>query len=128
MSKQEGRFLRQRADEFLHNARSLLTEGVYNLAAFNLEQASQLYLKYYLFLKLGNYPKIHSLTELLEDLGNAYGAKNKVDEFWRKNAEALRNLENAYLTTRYFPLEYRQIEVEKMLTLVNRLIALLNKL
>ena len=42
----EYEFLKRNADYFLKNAEKLLKEGIYNLAAFNVEQAIQLCLKY----------------------------------------------------------------------------------
>lgn len=50
-------FLKERAEDFLANAKELIEKGVYPLAAFNLEQSLQLYLKYYLYLKLKNIQK-----------------------------------------------------------------------
>ena len=85
MKQQEGLFLKERADEFLTNARYLLEKGGYTLAAFNLEQATQLYLKYYLFLKIGDYPRTHSLKELIDDLGQAYKKIDSARKFWQAN-------------------------------------------
>lgn len=127
MSKKEAEFLKERAEEFLTNASFLLQKGTYSLAAFNLEQTAQLYLKYYLFLKLGDYPRTHSFKDLLDDLGQAY-EKEEIEKFWRDNLETIRNLENAYLTTRYFPVHFEKEEVERMSKVVKNLISLLKKL
>jgi len=37
--------MKRRAKNFIFNARHLIEEGIYDLAAFNAEQAAQLYLK-----------------------------------------------------------------------------------
>lgn len=61
-----GEFLKQRADEFFEGAQHFLKEGKYNLAAFHLEQAVQLNIKYRIYCKLGDWPQLHPLDKLLE--------------------------------------------------------------
>ena len=69
MSKiEEVEVLIRRAKDFLSNAKHLLTEGVYDLSAFNSEQALQLYMKAILLEKLGDYPKSHSLKFIAKQL------------------------------------------------------------
>lgn len=128
MNKSEGEFLKERAQEFLTNAIDLLKKGFFALTAFNLEQASQLYLKYFLFLKLGDYPKIHSLKDLLEDIGETYKKEKETERIWKKNLSLIRNLENAYLTSRYFSVRFEKEEVEQMLKFVKDLIVFLKNL
>ena len=53
MSFEEAEVLRERAESFLANAERLVEEGVYDLAAFSIEQYCQLILKYKLLLKTG---------------------------------------------------------------------------
>ncbi len=53
----EYEFLKNNADEFLKNAEYLIEKKTYNLAAFNIEQAVQLYLKYLLTKKLESFQK-----------------------------------------------------------------------
>jgi len=45
-------FLRENAESFFRNAEYLYGQGEYNLAAFNVEQAMQLMLKYFLAVKV----------------------------------------------------------------------------
>ena len=63
-------FLRDNADAFLRNAEKLLEDGEFKLAAFNSEQAVQLYLKYLIGSKLGDFPKTHSLKRIFRDAGS----------------------------------------------------------
>jgi HEPN domain-containing protein len=58
-------FLKKRAEDFLRDANFAISEKRWNSAAFHLEQACQFYLKYYLFRKLKDFPKIHDLDILL---------------------------------------------------------------
>lgn len=77
-------FLKERAEDFLSNAKDLIKKGVYPLAAFNLEQSLQLYLKYYLYLKLKKYPKTHFLGELLRGIGKAYKKEKEIEKIIEK--------------------------------------------
>ena len=45
LSKEEMDLVRRRARNFASNAKHLIKEGIYDLAAFNAEQAAKLYLK-----------------------------------------------------------------------------------
>jgi len=121
-------FLKNRAKEFFENAKDLFKKGVYPLAAFNLQQAAQLYLKYYLFLKLKKYPKIHLLGELLKGIGKTYDKKEKVEEIIEKNANIISDLNQAYFTSRYLPAEFFKPQIEKMLKFIEELINFLEKL
>lgn len=121
-------FLKKRADEFLENAKDLIQKEVYALAAFNLEQSAQLYLKYYLFLKLRRYPKIHLLGELLRGIGKVYRQEKEIEKIIDENANIISDLDQAYLTSRYLPAEFFRPQLENMLQLVEKIIALLKKL
>ncbi len=65
-------FLKERGNGFLENAEHNIQKENFNLAAFNLEQSCQIYLKYYLFKKLTDFPKTYFITELLTNMGTAY--------------------------------------------------------
>lgn len=127
MKKKEGKFLQKRAEEFLENAKDLLAQEKYALAAFNFEQSAQLFLKYFLFTLLGDFPKTHSLKRLLKETSEITN-KTKVEKFMEENADVLANLENAYLTSRYFPVEFERKEVENMREFVKTLLGFLEKL
>ncbi len=114
MRKEEGEFLRERAEKFLEMGRRLLQEGVLDLAAFHFHQASELILKYALFRRTGDYPRTHSIRRLLKLLSKATGDEG-IMEFLRENIDSLSNLENAYMTSRYLPAEFYREEVESMM-------------
>ena len=121
-------FLKERAESFLENAKDLLKKEDYPLAAFNLDQAAQLYLKYYLFLKLKRYPKIHLLGELLKGIGRAYKKEEEVKDLIKENANIISDLNQAYFTSRYLPAEFFKHQLENMLKFVEELIGFLKKL
>lgn len=82
-------FLQEKAEGFLEDAEYDVSRKKWFLAAFHLEQTCQLYLKYYLFKELGDYPKAHSLEELLRELEKVY-PKNKTElKKFEKKRQAL---------------------------------------
>ncbi len=117
MSFEEAEILRERALIFLKNAEDLLNEKHYDIAAFNLEQYCQLMVKHKLLLKIGTYPRTHSLTALLEELSKV---SSDVAELLnnRKNIIFITKIEEAYISSRYLARRYMAIEVEEMLKFV----------
>ncbi len=105
-------FLKENADAFLKNAQHLLEEKEYKLSAFNIEQAIQLYLKYLLAKRIGDFPKTHSLKKLLTEAGSLYPSLYKIYE---DNMFVIADIEYAYIASRYFPSEYSEKEVKVML-------------
>ena len=121
-------FLKKRAESFLKNARDLIQKEDYPLAAFNLQQTAQLHLKYYLFLKLKRYPKIHLLGELLKGIGKTYKKEKEVNKIIDENSNIISDLNQAYFTARYLPAEFFKPQLENMLKFVEELIRFLKKL
>lgn len=108
--------MKEKSDKFFENALFLYEKEYYDLSAFNLEQALQLLLKYTLLQKLGDYPKIHNLFELLEALKEAVPEKEKeILLMVEKNKEIINALELAYLESRYFPVRFFKEQIEKMI-------------
>jgi HEPN domain-containing protein len=118
--RSEAEFLLKRAKAFLDNAERLYSEGVYDLAAFNLEQAVQLLLKYKLLLIAGSYPKTHSLRRLFRTLIEVAGDRD-LENFYLENINVIGDLESAYISARYLPVEYEEREVENMLILAKKI-------
>ncbi|MDK2876591.1 MAG: hypothetical protein PWQ22_1001 [Archaeoglobaceae archaeon] len=121
MGIDEIEILRKRAEKFLENGEYLLSKGVLDLAAFNIQQSVELYLKYRLFLLVGDYPKTHSIKRLLKEIGKVTGKLEEVQKFMEENIDCISNLENAYITSRYIPAEFEKIEVENMLHLARKI-------
>ena len=116
MSLESAEIIRERAEAFLRNAERLLEEGVYDIAAFNIEQYCQLMLKYKLLVKVGVYPRTHSLIRLIRELSKlSKEAKALLD---RKNILFLTKIEDAYIGARYLPRRYLREEVEEMIRFV----------
>ena len=119
VERKEAKLLKERALQFLELAKEALKRKMFNLAAFHIEQFCQLYLKYKLFLKVGDFPKTHSLRELFIEIGKI-GKPKKVQNFLNKNIQVIRNLENAYLTSRYLPIEFDETSVKEMLNFAKK--------
>jgi HEPN domain-containing protein len=105
-------FLRERALQFLEMSRAAAERGFYELALFNAEQALQLYVKYLIYRKVGDYPKTHSLRDLLERALELYGGACGLGELLRRRSTALTLLEHAYITSRYLPFRARREDYE----------------
>lgn len=122
-------FLKRRAEDFLATAEYHIKKEKYGLAAFDLEQACQLYLKYYLFLKIRFYPPTHSLKELLSSLEKAYDKKKKeTEKLKEKNINLISDLEQSYITSRYLPAEFTKKQIENMKKFTEILTQFLKKL
>ncbi|MCR6668752.1 MAG: HEPN domain-containing protein [archaeon YNP-WB-040] len=116
MSFEEAEILKERAESFLRNAEELFLKGVYDLAAFNIEQYCQLIVKYKLLMKTGTYPRTHSLIKLLRLLSNISGGLDML--FEGRNIVMLTKIEDAYIGARYLARRYEKGEVEEMLKFV----------
>lgn len=120
-----GEFLRDRAERFFRNARELFAREEYDLAAFNLEQSSQLFLKHALWRKLGDFQKIHKLSTLLEDFAEIANDQQTVRDFTAAHKEVIAGLEMAYIESRYLPAQFFKEQVYRMIDFVEHLKMLL---
>ncbi|MCX7716147.1 MAG: HEPN domain-containing protein [Endomicrobia bacterium] len=98
-------FLKRRATEFWQEAKRFFEEKKYNLSAFSLEQAVQLFLKYLIAKRTGEWPKIHYLGDLVKKLSEIEEDK-EIYKFYEENALFFDDLSDAYFTTRYLPKEF----------------------
>lgn len=118
-------FLKNRAKKFYKNAVDLLNNETYDLAAFNFEQSAQLYLKYFLFTKIKDFPRIHSAGELLVEIKKVHSFPEKVEKFINENQKIIIDLEECYLTSRYLPASFFKDEVLLMKNFIENLEKLL---
>lgn len=94
-------FLKERAKEFWERGFEDLEKNRFNLAAFDFEQAIQLFIKYLISLKVGDWPKTHYFYELLKELSDVY-KHEEILKFYNENEIFFSDLEDAYFTSRYF--------------------------
>ncbi|MFB6350458.1 MAG: HEPN domain-containing protein, partial [Bradymonadaceae bacterium] len=66
-------------------------------------------------------PRTHALKQLLDSYGQATDRARETDEFLDDHIDVISNLENAYITARYLPGDFRKKEIENMSGWVDRL-------
>lgn len=97
--KEEIKMYLERAEKFKKNAEFNFENGDYDLAMFHIEQACQLMIKAKLLDLKGYFERTHSLRKLLSEVIDVVEG---VEEFLNKYKVVLRNLEIAYITSRYY--------------------------
>jgi len=107
--KEEIKMYIERAEKFRKNAEFNFKNGDYDLAMFHIEQSMQLLINAKLLDLKGYFERTHSLRKLLSELTDIEGVK----DFLNKYKIVLRNLERAYITSRYYFEEFFKEEVEE---------------
>jgi HEPN domain-containing protein len=125
--EKEIKFLKERAFEFWEEGIKLFNEKKYNLSVFNIEQAIQLWIKYLIGIKIGDWPKTHYFSELIESLSDVYKSKKVVD-FYKNNEIFFNNLEDAYFTSRYFPKVFSENTVSQLIENSKKFIKITEKI
>jgi len=125
-SLSEIELLKRRASLFLELARYSLERGFYDMAAFNAEQAAQLYLKATLLELIGDFPRTHSILLLLGELKRVN--EKDVEDFIRRNKRRLHVLEDAYLTSRYFYKFFDREDAEDLIAAAEEVVSLCEEL
>jgi len=118
---QRGNFLKDKAERFLENAYELFKKEQYDLCAFNVEQAIQLFLKYKLWEELGDFEKTHQISKLLKDLEEISKEPQKITSLIEKYKEVIADLEVAYIESRYLPVRFFKEQTKKMLDFAEKL-------
>jgi HEPN domain-containing protein len=114
--------LRRRSKQALERAKRNLEAGDYDGAAFDAEQAVQLYLKSIIHEYTSAVPRIHNIRELLGLVGSLLGIKNHINEFVRENRLKLIALEDAYYNARHLPKEYDKETAEDLIRFAREVI------
>lgn len=91
----------ERARHFYRVSEYDVSSSRYDIALFHLEQAVQLAVKAYLLKAVGDFPRTHSLRDLIEITENQC-LKQLADEKWY----VVDILEDAYIGSRYFIRRY----------------------
>lgn len=125
MRKEEVKILKERADAFLDTAAYNYRNGSYDLTAFNLEQAVQLYIKTKLLELIGEFPRTHNLVILLKELSSVY-KEHEVVAFIKSEMLRLTKLTDVYITSRYYTREFFEEEVKDLCDFTMRLKVLLD--
>jgi len=119
MREEEVRRFKERADAFLDTAVYNFEKGRYDLAAFNIEQAVQLYVRTKLLELLGEFPRAHSLVTLLRELSRVF-KEEEVERFVKENIGMLTKLSDVYITSRYYTREFYEEEVKELMEFAHK--------
>ncbi len=107
-------FLKKRAKEFWDRAKEDFECARFNLVALDVEQAVQLWFKYLIFLRTGDFPKTHYFDILINALSEVYGSPDIV-KFYNDNVLQFKALEDGYICSRYLPREFNFEEANKII-------------
>ena len=121
--EEEEKRLLKRSRDFLETAEYQIGRGFYDLAAFSLEQALQLFLKARLLAEGIDYPRTHSVRALLEILSEVVAEDKRavIRGILEKYLMELSVLEDAYITSRYVMRDFSLQEAEKLLKAVKEI-------
>jgi len=125
MRKEKIKTFEERADAFLDTAWYNFQNKRYDLAAFNIEQAVQLYVKTKLLKLTGEFPRTHNLVVLLKELSSVFKEK-EVEEFIKNEMESLTKMADIYITSRYYDREFYKEEVENLFNFAKKIKELLS--
>ena len=120
--KEEIELYLKRAKKFEENAKFNFERKDYDIAMFHIEQAMQLIIKAKLLDEKGYFERTHSLRKLLHELKN-----DEVKKFVEKYEKVLRDLERAYITSRYYFEEFFEDEVLRAFEALREIRAMLWK-
>ena len=120
MNYEEVETLLRRSGDYMELANSAFESGKYDAAIFLAEQALQLYIKA-LLIKYANLRiRSHSIRELLHRIGQIFEREDLIGEFIRSNRKLLRELEDAYIGTRYEARSYYREDAEELMEFITR--------
>jgi len=107
----------ERSERFFTNALRDFEEKEYDVAMFNLEQSLQLFLKAKILSKGIQFPKTHEIEKLIEFLSKI----EKEIKLNEKEKKVLKNLEQAYISSRYLPFSFSEEDVRDAIELVKKI-------
>jgi len=121
--EEEEKRLLKRSRDFLETAEYQIGRGLYDLAAFSLEKALQLFLEARLLTEGVEYPRTHSVRALLEILSEVVTEDKKavIRGVLENFLMELSVLEDAYITSQYVMRDFSLREAEKLLKAVKEI-------
>jgi len=118
--REEIEILLKRAGVFKRDAENDLKNKDFDICMFHLEQVAQLLIKAKLLEIKGSFQRTHSLRMLLLELAESW-KKEEIKNFIEENKEVLRDLERAYISSRYIYEEFFEEEVKRAFEVVEKL-------
>jgi HEPN domain-containing protein len=118
--REEIEILLKRAEVFKRDAENDFKDKNFDICMFHLEQTAQLLIKAKLLEIKGSFQRTHSLRALLLELAESW-KKEEIKKFIEENKEVLRDLERAYISSRYIYDEFFEEEVKRAFEVVEKL-------
>ena len=118
--REEIEILLKRAEVFKRDAENDFKNKDFDISMFHLEQVAQLLIKAKLLEVKGSFQRTHSLRMLLLELAESW-KKEEIKNFMEENKEVLRDLERAYISSRYIYEEFFEEEVKRAFEVVEKL-------
>jgi HEPN domain-containing protein len=118
--REEIEILLKRAEVFKRDAENDFKNKDFDISMFHLEQVAQLLIKAKLLEIKGSFQRTHSLRTLLLELAENW-KKEEIKKFIEENKEVLRDLERAYISSRYIYEEFFEEEVKRAFEVVEKL-------
>ncbi len=115
------KLLMRRASDALDTAKYHLDKGIYDWAAFEIEQSLQLFLKGRLLESGIPFPSVHEIRKHIELLGRVNNDNYLLGILKSRQLE-LSLLEDVYITSRYIPKEIGKDEAVELMLLVEEVI------
>ncbi len=115
MHKDEVDLFLKRSNNFLEAAHERFQKKDWDLTCFFSEQAIQLYLKAALLELSGEFPRSHSIRQLIATLSQF--SVNKIES----DRKSLRFIEDAYFNARYLDYIYEKDDASDALQIVGKL-------
>lgn len=122
----EVKALLTKSKKFMDLASTCVKQNVHDLACFNAQQATQLFLKAYILKKLGYIPRMHSIRELIGTLAKQLSEK-KLSDYVKSHRLELTALEDAYISSRYFIKEFTKDDAEDCIRIAKDVMELVQR-
>jgi len=113
---------------FLNSAKGNIARRLYDVACFDADQATQLFLKAHILKFSGFVPRTHGIRTLLGHLASILEVNKKaITRFVTEHRSDLMMLEDAYLRARYMDEEYNRQDAKKCVEIAEKVIELVKK-
>jgi len=110
--------LKKRGETFLRNGIRNYEEKDFDTSMFNLEQAAQLFLKAKI-LEFGiQFPKLHDINELIKILKKIGMETREIEKEFK---ETIEKLNFSYISSRYLPFSFSEVDAKKGIEFVKKL-------
>ncbi|EQD44058.1 HEPN domain protein, partial [mine drainage metagenome] len=122
-SEDEFKNMIERSRRFLISAARNLEDGFIDVGSFSANQSLELFLKAMLLKEIGDYPHVHDLKVLLQNLGEvSTGArKKKILLMLKEKSIMLSTIQDSYIMSRYFNTAYSEEDLRSIIQFIEQI-------